>query len=511
MGATLPKKYIVLRADGNARIGTGHVMRSLALAQAWQDQGGRAVFLMDLKAPALGSRLQSEGMEVVSLSSPPGTAGDAHEATELARRLGAGWVVVDGCHFGASYQRQVREAGLKLLFIDDIGSTEENYANLILNQNLHAQADLYPRLEAGASLLLGPRYALLRREFEPWRDQKRQIVPAARKVLVTLGGGDPDNVTLKVMQALGQVELMGLEVLVVVGASNPHQQELRSASRQLPYSLRLEQNVTNMPELMAWADLAITAGGSTCWELAFMGLPGLIIILADNQAPVGHWIDKLGIGVNLGWHASLSPVQISQATIRLLASPGIREEMTANGQALVNGEGAARVLMLVNGQRLRLRRVRDDDCRLLWQWANDPEVRKVAFSVAYIPWEDHLRWFAHKKSDLHCLHFIAVDDQDRPVGQVRFDIKEGDNAEIDVSIAKEKRGSGYGKLILELAAKELFRTTTVRAIDSFIKIDNIRSIKAFEKAKYKRIGPLTIQGEPSVHYVMERVDARWDI
>ncbi len=507
MGATHPKEYLVFRADGNARIGTGHVMRSLALAQAWQDQGGRAVFLMDLKAPALGSRLQSEGMEVVFLSSPPGTAGDADEATELARRLGAGWVVVDGYHFGAAYQRQVREAGLKLLFIDDIGSAGENYADLILNQNLHAQADLYPRRDAGARLLLGPLYTLLRREFGPWRDRQRQIAPAARKVLVTLGGGDPDNITSKVMQALGQMEWEGLEVLVVVGASNPHHQELRSAGRRMPHSLRLEQNVTNMPELMAWADLAITAGGSTCWELAFMGLPGLIIILADNQRPVGQWLGQAGVGVNLGWHASLSPGQISQAALRLLASPEIRGEMALKGQALVDGEGAARVLMLIQGQALRLRGVRDGDCRLLWQWANDAEVRQAAFSTAAIPWEDHLGWFAHKRRDPHCLHFLAVDDQDQPVGQVRFDLKEGGSAEIDVSIDRERRGMGYGKLILDLSAKELFRTTMVKAIDSFIKIDNVKSIKAFEKAGYKRMGLLILHGEPSVRYIRERDDA----
>jgi UDP-2,4-diacetamido-2,4,6-trideoxy-beta-L-altropyranose hydrolase len=92
------------------------------------------------------------------------------------------------------------------------------------------------------------------------------------------------------------------------------------------------------------------------------------------------------------------------------------------------------------------------------------------------------------------------------VGQVRFDIKEGESAEIDVSIDKERRGLGYGKLLLELAAAELFQTTSVRTIDSFIKIENIKSIRAFEKAKYKRIGPLVMHGEQSVRYVKERGD-----
>lgn len=499
---------LIFRADANTQMGNGHVMRCLALAQACQNNGGQATFMMGMTAPSLETRLLSEGMNVRHLSAIPGSRDDALQTSHLAKELQAKWVVVDGYHFGAAYQRFIKESGLQLVFVDDFGQPGRYGADLVLNQNLHAEETLYQDREPYTRLLLGTRYVLLRREFWPWRDRQRRIAPDARKVLVTLGGGDPDNVTLKVLEALGQVQLEGLEVRAVVGASNPHYQDLQSAARQLPYSLRLEQNVTNMPELMAWADLAITAGGSTCWELAFMGLPGLIIILADNQRPVGQWLDQSGIGVNLGWYAAVTARQISQAALRLLASAEIREAMALKGRMIVDGEGVARVLMLVRGGKLRLRPVRDDDCSLLWRWANDAEVRQAAFSTAAISWEDHQHWFSHKRRDPGCLQFIAMDDQDQPVGQVRFDMKEGETAEIDVSLDKSKRGLGYGKLILDLAAEGLFQTTTVKNVHSFIKNTNIRSIKAFEKAGYKRIGPLIMHGESSVHYVRERGDAR---
>src|SRR5207249_1652332 len=126
------------------------------------------------------------------------------------------------------------------------------------------------------------------------------------KVLVTMGGSDPDNVTLKVIQALPQVEVQGLEATVVIGGTNPHYRELEAAILQLPLPIRLERNATNMPELMAWADIAVSAGGTTLWELAFMGLPNLVVVLADNQRPAAAHLGAIGAITNMGWHGSVS-------------------------------------------------------------------------------------------------------------------------------------------------------------------------------------------------------------
>lgn len=491
---------LLVRVDASARIGAGHVMRCLALAQAWQETGGQVTFLTGGEAPALTSRLQREGMAVTPLACQSGSAADAVQTVTLARQLGAAWAVVDGYHFRADYQRSIKDAGLGLLFIDDEGQGEHYYADLILNQNIHAQEGLYEAREPYTRLLLGPRYALLRREFWPWRGWRREIPPLGRKVLVTLGGADPDNATLKVIQALSPVELLGLEVMVIAGAFNPHKRQLEGAIRKVKNSIRLGENVSNMPDLMAWADLAITAGGSTCWELAFMGLPTLILLLADNQRPLGEGLHKLKAAVNLGWHHALSPLDIRQAATQLLQSRESRREMAAVGKGLVDGEGPARLLMLLQGQTLRLRRVREDDCRLLWLWANDEEVRKVSFSTAYIPWEEHVSWFSSKIRDPNCLHFIAVDQQDDPAGQVRFDVKE-DSAVINISLDKHKRGLNFGGVLIDMATEEIFKNADIQKINALIHPNNIKSIKAFEKAKFKKVGLITVNGQRTLHYL----------
>jgi UDP-2,4-diacetamido-2,4,6-trideoxy-beta-L-altropyranose hydrolase len=338
---------LFIRADASTTIGTGHVMRCLALAQAWQDADGKVIFVMATEAPDLKTRLKSEGMEVIHLPIEIGSAEDAEETVKLARQFDANWVVVDGYHFGAKYQEIIKESQLKLLFIDDYGHAKQYHADIVLNQNIHAYEGLYSNRQSYTQMLLGTSYTLLRREFWQWRGWQRSLSLIANKLLVTLGGADPDNVTLKVIEGLQQVEVEGLEAVVVVGGSNPHYEQLRSASQKSKFPIHLKRNVTNMPELMAWADVAITAGGSTSWELAFMGLPSIVLILADNQRDTAEKLSKLNVVSNLGWHQDISEVEIAQAINKLLLAKQTRIEITRRGQELVDGYGTARIATIL--------------------------------------------------------------------------------------------------------------------------------------------------------------------
>ncbi len=345
---SLRLQNLLVRADASARMGTGHVMRCLALAQAWQEQGGKALFAAVDLPPALERRLEAEGMDVVRLDVSPGSDEDAARTMALAQKSRAVWVVVDGYHFGADYQQVLKRAGLWLLFIDDYGHAGHYYADLVLNQNIHADESLYRHREPYTRLLLGTDYVLLRREFWPWRGWRREIPEVARKVLVTLGGGDPDNQTLKVIRALQRVEVAGLEAVVVVGGSNPHYAELEDAIRHSPFAIRLVRNVTNMPELMAWADVAISAGGSTCWELAFFGLPNVLLTLADNQRGIAEMLSKVGVGLNLGWYEDVVNGQVAQALLRLVNDREQRQRMSRAGRDLIDGQGSERVVSMLN-------------------------------------------------------------------------------------------------------------------------------------------------------------------
>jgi UDP-2,4-diacetamido-2,4,6-trideoxy-beta-L-altropyranose hydrolase len=331
---------IVIRADTSAQIGTGHVMRCLALSQRWRDQGGQAIFVLATKSHSLEARLILEGMEVVYLSGEAGSNQDAQQTIDFCQQFSAQWIILDGYHFGASYQKAIKNFGVSLLYFDDNGHADHYYADLILNQNISANIVLYQSREPYTQLLLGTQYVLLRKEFLAWKNWQRVINPIASKILVTLGGSDPDNVTLKVIQALQQVNSDNLEVIVVVGGSSLHYEKLQAEVSESTILIALQRDVSNMPELMAWADIAIAAGGSTIWELAFMGLPSVVITIAENQIAIATELDARNLIVHLGWYQQITLEQVGLAIEELIDKSNQREEMSKKGRELVDGNGA---------------------------------------------------------------------------------------------------------------------------------------------------------------------------
>ena len=500
MSTGISGQSLIIRADASTRIGTGHLMRCLALAQAWQDAGGHAVFVMAMESPVQEARLQSEGMEVVHLATEQGSVEDTKQTAAFAQKMEASWVVVDGYHFDVDYQQIIKDSGLSLLFIDDIGHADHYHADVVLNQNIHANERLYVNRESYTRLLLGTPYVLLRREFLKWRGWRRKIPEVARRILVTLGGGDPDNVTLKVIQALQQLKILDLEAKVVVGPNNAHLEGLHCEVERSTCNVQVLTAVIDMPELMAWADVAVSAGGSTCWELAFMGLPNVVLVLAGNQVPIAEGLSAKGIALSLGWYERASDVDIDNGLRNLLFSPERQATMSLKGQALIDGAGCKRVIGAMNRKRLSLRSASEQDCKLLWKLVNELDVRKSAFNSDFIPWEDHVRWFSKKLKDPHWFQFIALNHQDVPIGQVRFEVM-GEEADIDVNIDKYKRGLGYGSLLIQTGVEELASHTPIKAVHAFIKQENKVSIKAFQKAGFKNQGVEVVKGHISVHLV----------
>lgn len=334
---------LLIRVDADRRTGTGHVMRCLALAHAWRDSGGEACFAMASVPEALEGRVADEGMDVVRLGTPSAESDDAAATLAVLRRLDCSRLVVDGYRFGDTYQEAVRGSDVRLLFVDDYGHAERYTADLVLNQNLYATEELYRNRAPYTRLLLGARYALLRREFAAWSSRSPEQGRDGRRVLVTMGGSDPDNVTLAVLHALESVAEPRLEVTVVAGPANAHVQSLRDAAARSPHEVRLLVGVSDMPELMSEADLAVTAAGSTCWELAFMGVPSITVILAENQEPIARSLEDAGVARNAGWGRELEPRALGVAVAALVGDLAARTTMAERARSLVDGLGASRV------------------------------------------------------------------------------------------------------------------------------------------------------------------------
>jgi UDP-2,4-diacetamido-2,4,6-trideoxy-beta-L-altropyranose hydrolase len=494
---------LLIRADANLAMGTGHVMRCLALAQSWQDTGGSAVFAIADPVTWARERLSKESVETLLISASPGTEEDARETSELARQHAAAWVVVDGYQFGADYQRTLKSAGFKILFLDDYGHAGLYSADLVLNQNVSADEKLYEHREPYTRLLPGPRYCLLRREFNTWRGWRREIVPRGRRVLVTMGGSDPENFTERAIAALNLIEDEELEATVVVGGTNARAELLDRIAAKAGKKIVLRRDVSNMADLMVWADVAVSGAGGTCWEICQLGLPALLIDLAENQTPLARELDRRGCAIHLGCPRDISSGKLAEQLQRLLRASEDRQAMSLRCQELVDGEGAQRVVSALHGMELRIRPARENDSQLLWEWANEPQVRAASFSSAPIPWVTHVAWFTEKLRQDECHIFIAEDDEGRPIGQIRFNSRIDGDAEIDVSIAKAWRGRGFAVPLIRQAARLVLNGGGHARLHAFVKPENVASVKAFEKGGFERIGIDQVQGNAAIHLIYE--------
>jgi UDP-2,4-diacetamido-2,4,6-trideoxy-beta-L-altropyranose hydrolase len=329
---------VLIRADASLAIGTGHVMRSLAVAEAWQDAGGTVSFAVAELPDGLLPRVTAEGASLRRVHAPPGTIEDARETVAEAHRLNADWVMIDGDRFRSDYLATVRAAGFRVLLIDDYADRESFPADLIVNPNLDDDEEPYRRRGATARLLLGPSYVSLRREFIETAE-KREMRQTGNRILVSLGGSDPENLTPKIANSLAHCS--DLDLTVIAGAGYDQFAELRKLNAS---NLRIVFNPANIAQFMKNSDQAIIAAGGTLWELLFMGCAVLSYSRNAVQARVVQGLSHRGVVVDMGEIRHFDPAKLAVSVKELVDSPMRRERMTNLGRTLVDGLGAIRVV-----------------------------------------------------------------------------------------------------------------------------------------------------------------------
>ncbi|HEY4905387.1 MAG TPA: UDP-2,4-diacetamido-2,4,6-trideoxy-beta-L-altropyranose hydrolase [Candidatus Sulfotelmatobacter sp.] len=338
------KSLLLIRADASNAIGAGHVMRCLALAQAWQDAGGQAIFVFAELPALLEKRLESEGFGVVRTMVKAGSPDDADSIIEIAREQSVAWVIVDGDRFDSVFLDRVRSAGLHLLLVDDFARRESFPADLIVNPNMGAEEKLYREKGSLARLCLGESYVLLRREFRS-RPPSRVCPDRGCRVLVTLGGSDPEDLTFKIVEALSR--LPDFEITAVAGPGHANPAALQSLASN---HVRVLLNPLDMCEVMERTDIAIIAAGGTLWELLYMGCAVLSYARNPVQAQVIADLTKNGVVRNMGATKDLDERALAAAVVEIAESKILREKMARMGRQTIDGLGCSRVLRILRNQ-----------------------------------------------------------------------------------------------------------------------------------------------------------------
>lgn len=293
------KAALLIRADAAPRMGTGHVMRCLALAQAARKEGLDVRMVCRLGVGWLRERLAREDIPLLALPDmPPETENPADLLEQLQ---GKGfplpgeadapiWVALDGYHFDTACQKAVMRAGYRLLVIDDYAHLPEYHCDVLLNPAINSRLLTYKGTIAHK--LLGLDFCLLRQEFWEARAyaQKRKRPKQPQTILVTLGGGNFIEHLENIAADMRSPELSGITVRVIQGAMDVN--SIRMAFAGCPASLEILSCVEDMPALLLDTDLCITAGGSTCWELCFLQVPFKMITIAENQREILQFLSQ---------------------------------------------------------------------------------------------------------------------------------------------------------------------------------------------------------------------------
>ncbi|MCI0510286.1 UDP-2,4-diacetamido-2,4,6-trideoxy-beta-L-altropyranose hydrolase [Chromohalobacter marismortui] len=355
---------VVFRADASLDIGTGHVMRCLTLADALSVKGVECCFISrDLQGNLIEQTRQRgytvhvlpalKGEQVVSQEPfhaswlGVGWEVDAAESLPYLRELSPTWLVLDHYALDSRWEAATREYWQRLFVIDDLAD-RAHIADVLLDQNLGRKASDYePLLPTHAQCLVGPQYALLRPEFSELRPYslERRKSGELRHILISLGGVDKDNATGAVLRTLRSCPLPDdCTITVIMGSHAPHLDDINALAAEMPWPTNVAINVNDMAKRMAEADLAIGAAGSTSWERCCLGLPSLMLILADNQKGIAEALHQEGVAYNLGRPEELYASHEYWSRLHL---SGWLTRQSEKAAALVDGRGASRLVQVL--------------------------------------------------------------------------------------------------------------------------------------------------------------------
>ncbi len=498
---------LAICTEAHTQIGMGHFMRCLALAEAWQEAGGCVLFLMPSPPPRVVEIISQKNMGLKVL----GKQFEPKEILAAAQEAQSEWLVLDSYAILPQHQAAYQTSGLKLLWLDDTGSAEPIFADLVLNPHLYADASLYPGAKSPEQLLLGPRYLLFRREFRrlDWPCYKNRDLASTQtkglQIVLFMGGTDPVQSNFLLLDLFAawfeNNRDSGLSVQVITTGLNPQLSKLQSHVRQMPFPCQIALEPSNLIALLQASDLAITTPSGSAWELLQLKCPLATLTVTDHQMALAESLHQKGWAPSLGdirqtpsdqIFAQLQAVLAQHTAIQRRHRPSLGIELEGKSLERPDGQGVERILQKMGVTPFRLRPMTLEDVRIYWEMSNDPLVRAMSFHSEPIPWESHLTWLRSKLAQTQHFFSLVLDERDIPAGVLRFEPSCETNQAINTGIvgillAEHVRGRGWAAEVLKAGIARIWWLTDWQQIRAQIKPTNPASIRAFTQAGFESL------------------------
>lgn len=460
---------IVFRVNGGTREvpGLGHVMRCLALALSFKLKGYTSLFVC-YESKSAFSLIEKAGFSYLSLPHNCPIAEDSKKTLEVAS--GANFIIVDSYDLKEEYLRLLRNCPSIVVYFDDL-LDRQLPVDVVIGNAYTTIEDYQGKILPETKVLAGPSYTPLRKEFH--HPSPHTIREEITSLLITLGGHDPENATEKVVSALRAYPKM-LNVHLLLGKAYEHFESLQNALENYPHPYFIHRDVQNVLPLFQQVDLAISAGGITVWELASVGVPMVLIKIADNQERTVNFIKEQGLAYVLG--------DVVEG-LNSLESKEVRAKLSKQLQALIDGKGVLNLtdaLINLSKELLKVCEIKItpymQESTLLWQWRNDPVTRAMSKKDHVISLEEHQKWLGNLKDSHFLFGFVNL----VPIGVVRLD-----DSLVSINVNPQFRGKKLGEGLLKKACEYATHTLQLKKLHAEIKKENVASIKIFEKVGFR--------------------------
>lgn len=485
--------HMLFRADATPEIGAGHVVRCLALADAARTRFGYdTIFFVSEQTPKTVPLLLRSKHLVVCLSEEE-MATPKQQAQAIEKWLGqendsvCSWLVVDHYGLEARFERACRSFAPSILVIDDLADRAHD-CDVLLDQSLgRTEQDYEGHVPEHVRYLLGTEYALLRPQFRQYRQvslARRDEGVHLKRILLSFGGTMGADPVESALQAIAQM-LPSVDVDVVMGVVA--EGGGAAWSDRFPMKIRVFNDVDNMAELMAAADLAIGAAGTTSWERCCLGVPSIVFTVADNQKMNATNLALVGATVDAGRWSDQNCEMLTQLLNEIVQTPNQLLEMSNAARSICDGRGRDRVLMgLSNGVRsvsgeLSFRLIEPSDLETLYAWQCHPGTRTYCRNPEIPSLDEHRAWFSKRLYSPFEQTFIVQLDGGA-VGMLSLDrwaeADEHNKAgpwEVSIVVAPEQRGQGVASKALSMLIKIVPGLDLVAEVAS----ENTSSMKLF--------------------------------
>lgn len=476
------------RVDSSPVIGMGHLMRCLTLANGLKKRGFECSFICRDFAEN-GSSQFIEGNFPIELMSIEGlqlsedwlgvpSEKDVKDAIAIVSQKSVDWLVIDHYQIDQQWQKEFRARfpDTKIMVIDDLVRSHD--CDLLLDQTYGRTADEYRSLvPENTTFCLGAEFALLRQEFRSLRAKQGNIDNNSRHILVTLGGGNQGKALRVIGRALRELFKKHKFTATVITGDVPDL--YLDDYKALGQSVDLLSFSNNIAEEMTKADFVIGAGGGTSWERCCLGLPTVVLTLAENQIEIARILNEK----EAGFSVATEQREIADAVEKLLTDPALLAKMSENAASLCDGAGVSRVINSILGTSLNFRDANADDARFIYEARYAGNASRFYRNKEVPTFDAHVAWLdkAFQSEDIHlsCMSLCGVD-----VAHVKLDKHSPTSGEIGICLAENWRGRGLGQAILE-TANRYFSDLGIFQIHAEVHKDNRASANIFERAGYQ--------------------------